>query len=759
MNRTKLDRNWQISLNGETKDVRIPHDFMIGLTRRADSASGIDEGYFETGCARYTTTFAADPSAAHHFLSFDGVMGLTEVYVNDNLVKFHPYGYTSFLCDVQPYLRETNELCVIADTTHQVSSRWYTGGGIYRDVHLLTSGEDYIVPDSVFVKTKSLRGSSASVAVEWQIFSSKAREAKAVIEIPELGVRMERWIWLESGVSDFSVQTMLDGITPWTPEQPQLYNVTVTVITDASEDSDTSTFGIRTVECDPVRGLLLNGEVTRLYGACIHHDNGIVGAASFRSAEERRIRILKENGFNAIRCAHNPPSAVMLDACDRMGMLVIDEIFDAWRLPKKNFDYHIWFDKYWEEDTDAMVLRDRRHPSVILWSTGNEIPDKSGRSDGWRTSRMIADRIRRNDDTRPLTHAFCTFWDHWPYEVKRRETEHLPAEEFDFFAERIRCTAGTLDVLGYNYLLDRTDKDMIRFPDRLFAMTESFPVDAVAMKKYMDRNPRMIGEFVWTGWDYFGETGLGRIEYREDTATMWGLSGFPEHHANCGDMDICGFRKAQSYYRDAAWKTGCVRILSADPDTLGKSYAMSAWGFYNTDRTWTYPGREGKMTAVHVYTTADECELWLNGVSCGRKVPSEKGIAVFEIPYQPGRLTAAAYSGTDITGEDALSTTGDAVSMRIRASDRDDLIYAEIELTDENGLAAWTAENEVTVTAENGTVIGTGSGKNVTDHIYTSNVCCAEHGKLLAAILPDDGAQRVVITAVSGEMSASVTVD
>lgn len=754
MKRTTLRRNWKLDLNGVTREISIPYDFSVGLERRADAKGGADEGFFPTGRANYYTVFEADP-ASHAFLSFDGVMGLTEVYLNGNFVKFHPYGYTAFLCDVQPYLKERNELLVIADTEQQTTSRWYTGGGIFRDVTLLTSSADYIVPNSVFVKTKNIRNHTAYVSVEFKVSAEKAQTAEAYIEIPEIGVKLTRYLYLDRGETAFSVSTMLKDITPWSPDTPALYTCSITLKTESSEDSDTSTFGIRTVECDPENGLLLNGEPVKLYGACVHHDNGIIGAASYSSAEERRVRILKENGFNAIRCAHNPPSAAMLDACDRLGMLVIDEIFDAWRLGKRNFDYHVWFERYWAEDTDNMVLRDRRHPSVIMWSTGNEIFEKTGASDGYHTSRMIADRIRMNDDTRPVTHAFCSFWNDSEFSRQEYETLNYPADRFDFFTERIRYTAGTMDVYGYNYLLDRMAKDEVRFPDMLFSLTESYPLDAVKNKKYMDAHPRMTGEFVWTGWDYFGETGIGHVKYGIESTAAWGLTAFPNHIADCGDIDICGFRRPQSYYREAAWNDGSVRILTRDPEKYGQVYAMSAWGFYDVSRTWTYPGKDGMTTEVYVFTTAPSCELLLNGKSLGKKNPDEKGIAVFEVPYAPGTLSAVSYSECGCTaGEDTLATTASPKSIGIRPCDINDLVYFEITLLDENGNVSWTADDRITITAENGTVIGTGSGKNETDHVYTSTECDAYHGRILAAVLPDADAETITVTVSACGMSA-----
>ncbi|MBR5445000.1 MAG: DUF4982 domain-containing protein [Clostridia bacterium] len=755
----KLLKNWQITLNGETTPVQIPHDFMVGQPRRADSTGTADMGYFVPGRAEYRTTFHAEPDAACHFLRFDGVMGLSEVYVNGNLVRTHAYGYAPFTCDVSAFIKEgENALFVIADTTSQSTSRWYTGGGIFREVELYTAGASYICPYSLWVQTKALVGTDAFVQFSWRVFSDKPQTAELTLEIPALERKIQRSVWLKAGENADTVQTMLHDVALWSPEEPHLYACTLTLqTTDGTMDSAGTTFGVRTIHCDSRRGLLLNGEPIKPYGTCVHHDNGIIGAASYRSAEERRVRILKENGFNCIRCAHNPPSDWMLDACDRLGMLVIDELFDAWRLPKRNFDYHIWFDTCWKEDTDSIICRDRRHPSVILWSTGNEIYEKNGVSDGYHTARDIAERIRILDDSRPVTHAFCSFWDNPEYSQKEYETRDVRPPEWDFFADRIRYSAGTLDVLGYNYLLHRMPDDELRFPDRLFALTESYPMDVVEIKRYMDKHPRMIGDFVWTGWDYFGETGIGHVAYGEEPVPAWALTPFPNHIADCGDIDICGWRKPQSWYRDAAWKNS-VCLLTADPARYGQKYGITAWGFYDVHRSWTYTAEPGSMTTVFVCTIADTCELFQDGVSCGRKAPDTKGIAKFEIPYRPGELTAVAYTSGTETARDTLRTTGTPTALQITPCDRNDLIYAEIALTDADGNIAWGSAEEITVSVEGAALLAVGSGENAIEHIYTDPVCHAYRGRILAVVLPNADGTPVTIRAAAGELQAELTI-
>lgn len=758
---TKLLTDWHFSGNGITEPVTLPHDFMLGTARTPDSPTWADYGYFQPCKGTYTRKIVKTASA-EHFLRFDGVMGLCEVYINNEHVKFHPYGYTAFICDIGRYLHDgENDLRVEVNAMDQPASRWYTGAGIYRDVELLTSEKDYIEPWGITVKVLGVDGSDAQVEFVAEVVSSEPQTAKLTFDIPEIGFSTVRSTWLNKGKNSFSTKAVLHGVSLWTPDEPMIYTCCAALSTGESSDTSSTTFGVRTVVCDPERGLVLNGEPIKLYGTCNHHDNGIVGAASFRSAEERRVRILKENGFNAIRCAHNPASSMLLDVCDRMGMLVIDEIFDCWAVGKKDYDYHRWFDMYAKEDVASMVVRDRNHPCVIMWSTGNEIHERAGRSDGYNIGKMIADTIKENDDTRLLTHAFCHFWDNMEYNNLANETFDLPADQPDFWCEKIAPQAGSLDVLGYNYMTHRIDKDEKIFPAHLFAITESYPMDAVWVKNEMDKHTSLIGEFVWTGWDYFGETGLGHIVYDVDSAPGWGLTNHPEHISNCGDFDICGFKKSPSYYRDAAWKKGSVHILSVDPDNFGRKKAYSGWGFYDSARTWTYSGKEGRMTEVHLYTTADECELMLNGKPIGKKSPDNKGIAVFEVEYTPGKLEAVAYIDGKISGRDELCTTGMPVEVTISPdttgkSGKTDLVFAEITLLDENGNVSWEANNEITVTAEGGKVIGTGSGKVDDEHDYTENNCRAYHGKILAAILPES--DSVVIKASTEAMSAKCEV-
>ena len=753
MKHISFNEGWTCEAYGKTVPVTLPHDAMIGAPRAEENKTGPDLGFFTPCRAVYRKKFER-PEGELALLRFDGVMGLCEVNVNHQHVAFHPYGYTAFLCDLTPYLTDgENELVITADNTAQVASRWYTGCGIYRDVELLTSSGDCIVPWGLFVKTTAIRGDSASIEIEVKIDAETAHETE--LRLTAADTDFVRHISLVKGENTFIFRTTLDGIKPWTPDDPVLYECRA----ELEGDAETVTFGVRTVGTDPKRGFLLNGEPVKLYGGCVHHDNGIVGAASMRAAEERRIRILKENGFNAIRTAHNPPSTALLDVCDRMGMMVIDEIFDCWRVGKKDYDYHLWFDAYWKEDTRAMVIRDRNHPSVVIWSTGNEIPEKNGTSDGYKTHKGILDVIRALDPTRPVTHAFCSFWDNWPFEQQARAEWDKPGSEMDFWARRTAPIADTLDICGYNYLFDRLDKDEERFPDRLIAMTESFPLEAALGKKRMDSDPRFIGEFVWTAWDYFGETGLGHVTYGEGGG-QYGLTRYPEHFANCGDIDITGHKRPAGYYRNALWTKDAVTLAAADPAKHGEKYTISGWGFYDAERTWTFPGQEGKKTDVFVFSLAEEVELFVSGESCGRMTPDDRGTAKFEAVYAPGEITAKCWRDGVCVGSDTIRTTGDWETISLDAdcggkTGPAEFCYVEIALTDRDGLTSWCADDEIRVTAEGGEVLGTGSGNPTDEHVYSEPACRAYHGTLVAAVRPT--AEQCVVRVECGDKRAELT--
>ncbi len=459
----------------------------------------------------------------------------------------------------------------------------------------------------------------------------------------------------------------------WSAASPELYRADVDLlVADRVVDQIGATFGIRKIEVDSANGLRVNGEVVKLKGGCVHHDNGVLGSAAIDRAEERRVELLKASGFNAIRTSHNPPSPAFLDACDRIGMYVIDEAFDMWKLPKNPEDYHRFFDENWQSDLDSMVLRDRNHPSVLFWSIGNEIKERAD-PEGVAIAKKLAAEVKRLDPTRPVTAAICGFW----------EFKDRPWIDSD-------AAFAPLDVGGYNYEWRNYEPDHARHPRRIVAGTETFPVEAFESWQATEKHPYVIGDFVWTAMDYFGESGLGHSRLSGDPVEQ--LKPYPWFNAWCGDIDAIGEKKPQSYYRDVLWGNSKLEMAVHRPIPEGRHEELSRWGWPDEMRSWTWPGSEGSPLSVRVYSSGDEVRLLLNGKEVGRKPVSRetKLTAVFDVPYAPGELRAVAFAGGKEIAATEFKTAGAPAKLRLRPdrttlrANRNELSYVMVEVLDEH---------------------------------------------------------------------------
>ena len=436
-------------------------------------------------------------------------------------------------------------------------------------------------------------------------------------------------------------------------------------------DHVVTNFGIRSINITADKGFLLNGKPIELRGGCVHHDNGILGSATIDRAEERRVELLKQSGFNAVRTSHNPPSQQFLDACDRLGMIVIDEAFDQWQRPKNPQDYHLYFDTCWKKDIDAMVLRDRNHPSVVFWSIGNEINERADAS-GLAIAKQLRDEVKSLDDTRPVTEAICFFWDH-------------PGYKWDTTA----ASFALLDVGGYNYQWKEYENDHTKYPQRIMMGTESFPLEAYVNWQQVEEHPYVIGDFVWTAMDYLGETGIGHTE--PDKLTKFSMT-FPWFNSWCGDIDLTGGKKPQSYYRDVVWRRSNIEMLVHAPVPEGHKEAISYWGWPDEFPAYTFPGNEGKPLQVHVYTKYPLVRLELNGKTIAEKNVSQQDLtASFDVNYQPGILKAIAIKDGKPVDSVTLKTTGKPAGIKLTADRKhiqasaNDLAYVTAEVVDAKG--------------------------------------------------------------------------
>jgi beta-galactosidase len=520
-------------------------------------------------------------------------------------------------------------------------------------------------------------------------------------------------------------------------------------------DSERVPFGIRSFSVDAKNGFRLNGAPLKLKGGCVHHDNGLLGAASYDRSEERKIELMKAAGYNAIRCAHNPPAPAMLDACDRLGMLVIDETFDCWRMGKNPNDYHLYFEEWWQRDTEAMVRRDRNHPSIILWSVGNEVPERTGISDGYAWARKQADYVRALDPTRLVTSALPFLFEEMfanPEIIAqsiadiqslfdpKRVTPTDPAT--DSWGNLTREFNTALDVVGYNYLYPRYEYDGKQFPGRVMAGTETFPLLAYEYWKETERFPYVIGDFVWTSIDYLGESGIGKVSFNEGDMPFG--AEYPYHLANCGDIDICGFKRPQSYFRDILWGVrGAPYLAALDPQYFGIKARFNQWGWEPVEESWTFPGQEGQPTRVDVYSAAEEVEVLVNGVSAGRKPAgaAARNKVSFEVTYQPGTIEAVSYNGGHVSGRASLLTAGQPVRLNLSAdhpvlrAEFGDLSYVTIEIQDKQGCRVPNAEALLTLEVSGaGDLLAIGTANPTSEELYTGSQRKAWQGRLMAVV-------------------------
>ncbi len=688
--RQLFDFGWQFTkiVNGKSSNsklVDLPHDWDIYEgPNSGKGATGTGGGWFEAGKGEYRKTFAIDhlPLTIDHSLvklHFEGVYQKAEVFVNGQKAGQHHYGYTPFTVDVTKFLykdKRENEVVVKVDNSEQPNCRWYSGSGIYRHVWLETMPALHIAENGVFVTTPDVSANKATVKVEVTVQNEGNNDQQGIVEVEG----QQQKVSLMAGESKAVTFTYtINNPQLWSPESPYLYTTEVSLSTPLSAQrgagGESVKFGIRSFSFDAENGFMLNGKKVLINGACVHHDDGVLGAMAFDDAEIRKVRQMKEAGFNLIRTSHNPTTRAFLDACDSIGMLVIDEAFDGWRTQKNPYDYSTVIDSCYREDIHAMVLRDRNHPSIISWSIGNEVIERKDIRVVY-TARQMKKAIHEYDTTRPVTEALCAWDRDW--------------EIYDPHAE-------VLDVVGYNYMIFKHASDHQRDPKRVIWQTESYPRDAFRNWAVVNDFPYVVGDIVWTGLDYLGESGIGRNYYKgEREGESWIEGGQPEWHgAPCGDVDITGWRKPISHYREMLWKEAydgefpsVLYLAVKEPNGYYGDIKTTMWSVWPTWESWNWPGWEGKPIEVEVYTKAPEVKLYLNDKLIGTKQVNRdtEYKAIFTVNYEPGILRAEASAQGRL-----LCTAGEPARLRltpdrtVMAADGQSLTYVTVEVVDKNG--------------------------------------------------------------------------
>jgi len=722
------------------RKIDLPHDWSIedlpgtGSPFNPAAISQVGGGFTTGGTGWYRKSFIVPASlkGKRIIIQFDGVYMNATVFVNGQNIGNHPYGYTSFWFDITDKVKfgTTNVIAVEVKNEGQ-NSRWYSGSGIYRHVWLRTANPVHIAQWGTFITTPEISQARATVDIRTKVLNQSGQDAlvKCITRITDQSGKeaaaSQKEEKVKSGESyEFKIDAAISNPLLWSCESPSLYTAHTELYYDGKRADDEKTvFGIRSISFDAENGFRLNGKVVKLKGGCFHNDNGPLGSKAYDRAEERKVQLLKASGFNAIRCSHNPPSPAFLAECDRLGMLVMDEAFDCWRYGKNAYDYHLYFNDWWKRDVESMVLRDRNHPGIIMWSIGNEIPERAS-AEGVQTAKMLAGYIKELDNTRAITSA----------------VNNLSPDKDPYFS--------VLDVAGYNYPVSDNgagknpyDEDHKRLPNRVMVGTESYALTAFGSWMNVLDRPYVIGDFVWTAWDYIGEASIGWLGYEQESRF------YPWNLAYCGDIDICGWKRPQSYYRDALWKNDQLSIFVTPPKP---SFPLnpdiepwSKWNWLDAVADWNWKGYEKKPITVNVYSSCQEVELFLNNKSLGRKKTSRSTefTAAWNVPYQPGTLLAIGYDGGKKVNTAILNTASAPAAIKLTPdrtdiiANKQDLCYVSIGLTDAKGNLDPRAGNLLKFKIDGpGTIAGVGNADPRSTESYQQPQRKAWRGKCMVVI-------------------------
>lgn len=767
VNNPAVADNWRI--------LDLPHDWSVE-NEAAAQAGGTVIGPFSTNSVgKYQTGFTvggegwyvkkltlektqenssgASRQQERVQLYFEGAYNQSWVYVNGTRCHENVYGYSSFRVDVTRLLHEGENSIVVRVVNQGNNSRWYAGSGIYRHVWLIRTPALHADEWDTFFKidnkdiTVKNGMAEGQLTVESCVCNESPQGDSGILSVELIDAQGSI---VSSAQTPFTVgakakqpvnmKLAISGARPWSPEHPYLYTAVLSLKDAKGQtiDSFSKRIGLRTLQFSATEGFLLNGLPTLLRGGCVHHDNGLLGAAAYDKAERRKLKLLKAQGFNAVRCSHNLPSENFLDACDELGLMVIDECFDQWLVAKNSDDYHNYFRQHSDKDIEVMLRRDRNHPSVIMWSIGNEIPGRVEDA-GVETAARLRTNVLKFDTTRPITAAICSWDDGDAWNSAGHGWEIQDTRAFE-----------SLDIGGYNYLFDKYERDHQTHPERVMCGLESYPKQASENWNLVERLPYVIGDFVWTAFDYLGEAGIGAA-FADHNPAMF--QDWPWFNGHCGDLDLIGQKKPQSYYRDVVWRQAPV-TMAVQP----KPSRNNAWGWQLEEQHWTWPGLEGQNVDVNIYSRAPKVRLYLNGIPMGDKAPGSTYWAGYTIAYKPGTLRVVNLDdkGNELPQEEfKFETTGSAVGVRCVyedthiSSDPGDLAFVTLELVDANGRVV-TSDCSTQINIRNegaGELIACGTGSPNDMRSFRSTTPTVFRGRALAIIRSNGKAGKVKVKA------------
>ena len=786
----------------EARDVTLPHDAMLENAAHPDSPNGGNTGFRDGAVYTYVKNLYAPKEYRGKtvLLRFEGVYMNAFVYVNGQLAAKNPFGYTVFDVPLDDFLNYgfDNEIRVQVRAGAMTNSRWYSGAGIYRDVYLMEGGMVCVAPNGLQIKTEEADAGLAVLGISVDLINREALPQAlhliARITDPSGTVAATETlplVLLGQETRVMSMRLAVESPSLWSAETPFLYTCSITLTADGPEtilDGASADFGVRTLQVDVRRGLRINGQTVKLRGACIHHDSGLLGAATYEDAQLRQIRLLKQAGFNAIRMAHHPAAPALLRACDQVGMYVMNEGFDMWNRLKSDYDYGLCFREWWEKDVTAMVNSSYNHPSVILYSVGNEIPE-IGTVHGAKLCHDISRKIKSLDDTRFTLAAINGVFAAGDAvgEIMKDVTSGLAPEGSaggsvnDFLtlmdshlddivvhqaiSERLDRACAGLDIAGYNYMTARYEPDGSACPNRVIVGSETYPPEIARNWTLVEKLPYVIGDFTWTGWDYIGEAGVGVPAYHFGEGGFG--AGFPCQLAYCGDLDLTGFRRPTSYYREVVFGLRSEPYIAVqNPKHYGEALIKTPWVISDASHDWTFEGYEGNPVIVEVYAPGTEVELFQNGVSLGRKASGVNAEfrALFETIYEPGKLLAVAYDGEQELSRSCLVSAGKLSKIQLRLENAPngngaerELYYIDVALTDDGGETVCGQDQKLALCVRGADVLGFGSGDPRPAYNFNEGVTKTFCGRAQIILKKASAARAEIEVTAENGLSGSLT--
>ncbi len=778
MNKINFNADWKfrrLNTEEEWQSVTVPHDAMIFENRTADADGGTNTGWYEGHDYEYTKTFSVPAEYAEKILTFEfeGVYHNAEVYINGQKAAYRPYGYTNFYVRANAFLKfgEDNEIKVIARNADQPNSRWYSGAGIYRPVTLWVAEKKHVLINGVKIRTLQ----TDPAVVEVRVSTSHAGEVETEIYYRGKIAATEKKHTQNDCLAVFALE--INNADLWSPDNPALYTCKVKF----GEDETEETFGIRTIACTPSEGFTMNGKRIIIRGACIHHDNGILGARCYEEAEERKIRILKKNGYNAVRSAHNPCSKAILKACDKLGVMMMDEYCDMWYIHKTMYDYAGYVQDWYEQDLTDMIDKDYNHPSVIMYSLGNEVAE-TGQKRGIEFFRQMRAVCKSLDCERPVTTGVNIFFNllhalgFGVYDDKKAKNNPQKKVGSEFFnnlagvfgdkfmktmAKLHGCDVKTrgcyaaMDVAGYNYGILRYKHDVKKYPERIILGSETFCSDAYAFWEFAKRNPSLIGDFVWAGMDYLGEVGVGSWEYKEYARSFKHGVGWVT--AGSGRIDLIGNPLGEALYTKVAFElTDKPQIAVVPVSHTGEKHSPSAWKFSNALSSWSWNGLDGKKAQVEVYSRAPVVELYINGKKAGKKKFKKNCRFDFKVRYRGGEITAVNLDkkGNELS-RNSLKTAGDETLLSVVPEKKEiklgEVCFIRLRYADAKGTVKPLERGVLTVTVQGGELLAVGNACPFNVLGYNGTQTDTYYGEAMAVVKAT--AEKLTLTATDGKLS------